>query len=638
MRRLGATVAAIGLLASTLPTATRVGAQTLDSFGVLGGSTVTNTGSTIINGNVGVSTGSAITGLGTTPSPGVVVGTLHSNDQVAIDAQTELVIRIGDLLALGPSQDLTGQDLGGLTLTPGVYNFDSSASLTGPLTLDAQGDPNAVFVFQIGSTLTTASASSVLLIGGAQGTNVSWVVGSSATLGTTSTFAGRILAVANITLTTGATIDCGSAWAQTEAVTLDSNIINAICAFSAFGGVLGPTATENQLAVAAAIDAFVEGGGDLPQAFQDLLDLIDGLSPEEQAAAFSQLSGEAATGVAPTGFQAMNSFLSLVLNSGPGSERTGPKIATVKALGYASTGSASPAGSAIASFGQSSDSTFLPGGWDMWAAAFGSESNTDGSSSAGSHDRSSSVLGIAGGFDFDITPDTRVGIAFGGGGTDFDLSDALGGGSSKMFQTAIYSRTNFDEAYLVAALAYGYHDISTDRTVTVLGEDRFSAAFSGHNVAGEIEGGYRLGWATPYGALRLQSFHTPSYSETTESGSPDFALDYDANTALTARTELGARFEHIVPLDNGVSWALRSRIAWAHDFWSGLDREATFQALEGSPSFTVSGAEPASDSLLLSAGTEIGFNNGVSLAGWFDSEFAVGSQTYSGNARVSYAW
>lgn len=337
----------------------------------------------------------------------------------------------------------------------------------------------------------------------------------------------------------------------------------------------------------------------------------------------------------------MNSFLSLVLNSGsgPGTERRGPGVVTVKALGYADKAPMSPASSAAISFGQNSDGgTNAPGGWEMWAAAFGGQTNADGDLSSGTHDRSSSVFGIAGGFDFDVTPDTRVGIAFGGGVTDFGLSDALGGGSSNMFQTAIYSRTNFDDAYFAAALAYGYHDVSTDRTVTLLGVDRFSAAFSAHNIAGEIEAGYRFDWVTPYAALRLQTYHTPDYSETTDSGSPDFALDYESNTAFNARTEVGARFEHMFELEEGASLALRSRIAWAHDFWSGLDREATFQALPGSSSFTVSGAEPPADSLLLSAGAEIALANGISLAGWIDTEFAKGSETYSGNARVSYTW
>jgi Ice-binding-like/PEP-CTERM motif len=194
---------------------------TADSFAVLGGSAVTNTGPTVIQGDLGVSPGSAITGF----PPGIVNGTTHSADAIAGQAHNDLItaynFAAGELLPT----DLTGQDLGGLTLTPGVYFFSSSAQLTGTLTLDGLGDPNAIFVFQIGSTLTTASSSSVGFINGGQGDNVFWQVGSSATLGTATEFAGNILALTSITLTTGTNIEDGRALAINGAVTLDTNNI-----------------------------------------------------------------------------------------------------------------------------------------------------------------------------------------------------------------------------------------------------------------------------------------------------------------------------------------------------------------------------------------------------------------------------
>ena len=131
---------------------------------------------------------------------------------------------------------MTGQDLGGKTLTAGVYCFSSSAQLTGVLTLDAQGSANAVFIFKIGSTLTTASGSSVVLINGGSLCNVFWQVGSSATLGTTTAFGGNILALTSITLTTGATV-IGRTLARNGAVTLDSNTVTAICTIGAVPGV-----------------------------------------------------------------------------------------------------------------------------------------------------------------------------------------------------------------------------------------------------------------------------------------------------------------------------------------------------------------------------------------------------------------
>ena len=189
---------------------------TAGDFAVLAGSTVTNTGSTVIDGgNVGVSPGSAITGF----PPGSVTApyTIHAADPAAAQAQTDLTTAYNQAAGLALTQDLTGQDLGGMTLTAGVYFFSSSAQLTGTLTLNAQGDPNAEFVFQIASTLTTASNSSVVTINngdGMAGCTVFWQVGSSATLDTGTAFEGHILALTSITMNTGATILDGSALAR----------------------------------------------------------------------------------------------------------------------------------------------------------------------------------------------------------------------------------------------------------------------------------------------------------------------------------------------------------------------------------------------------------------------------------------
>jgi hypothetical protein len=196
------------------------------SFAVLGGSTVTNTGPSVITGDLGVSPGSAVTGF----PPGVVVsGLIHAADALAGSAQGSVTTAYTNLAAQPCTQDLTGQDLGGKTLTAGVYCFSTSAQLTGTLTLNAQGNASAVFIFKIGSTLTTASGSSVVMINGGSPCNVFWQVGSSATLGTTTVFTGNILALTSITLTTGTTVT-GRALARNGAVTLDSNTVNATCA------------------------------------------------------------------------------------------------------------------------------------------------------------------------------------------------------------------------------------------------------------------------------------------------------------------------------------------------------------------------------------------------------------------------
>ena len=197
-----------------------VGLGTATSFAVLAGSTVTNTGPSTISGDLGVSPGSAVTGF----PPGTVTGgVIHASDAVAAQAQNDLTTAYNDAAGRGPSTNESG-DLTGQTLKAGVYKSSSSLGLTGTVTLDAQGDPSAVFIFQVASTLITGSGSNVSLINGAQPCNVFWQVGSSATLGTNTTFNGSILALTSISANTGATV-AGRLLARNGAVTLDTNTI-----------------------------------------------------------------------------------------------------------------------------------------------------------------------------------------------------------------------------------------------------------------------------------------------------------------------------------------------------------------------------------------------------------------------------
>ncbi|WP_445149607.1 ice-binding family protein [Baekduia sp. Peel2402] len=238
-------VAAAGLTCLAAPSvasASPVDLGTVKPFVALAGATVTNTGPSVLNGELGVTPGSALVGFGL---PAVVNGATHATDGVAAQAQSDLTTAY-DVAAgqpVAPADDLTGIDLGGLVLTAGAYRYTSSAQLTGALVLDAQGDPNAQFVFEIATSLTTASASSVLLVNGASPCNVYWQVGSSATLGSTTAFKGNLMALSSISLDANATV-IGRVLARNGQISLIDNVLDASgCGGSTTSGKTGTTGT-----------------------------------------------------------------------------------------------------------------------------------------------------------------------------------------------------------------------------------------------------------------------------------------------------------------------------------------------------------------------------------------------------------
>jgi Ice-binding-like len=242
---------AVGIAFAAVPVAaqaSKVNLGTVSPFVVLGGQAVTNTGPSVLNGELGVAPGTSLVGFGL---PAVVNGATHNNDAVANIAKNDLTtaynVAAGQPVA--PANDLSTTNLGNRTLTPGAYRYTSDAGLTGPLTLDAQGDPNAQFVFEIGSALTTAPGSSVVLVNGASPCNVYWQVGSSATLDTTTAFQGNLMALSSISLNNAATV-YGRLLARNGQISLINNVITAPNCGAGTSGSTGPSGglTAAQLA------------------------------------------------------------------------------------------------------------------------------------------------------------------------------------------------------------------------------------------------------------------------------------------------------------------------------------------------------------------------------------------------------
>ncbi|MBA3732970.1 DUF3494 domain-containing protein [Patescibacteria group bacterium] len=211
---------------------------TAENFAILAASTITNTGSSVVNGDVGLSPGNSITGF----PPGQINGTQHIADGAAAQAQADLTQAYNDAAGRTPVTTII-TELGGATLVPGVYtSADGTFSLTGTLTLNAQGDPNAVFIFKTASTLITAAGSSVVLSNSAQACNVFWQVGSSVTLGSNSTLQGNLLVLTSATLTTGSSV-MGRVLARNGAVTLDSSTVTKPTCITSPAPVVAVTAT-----------------------------------------------------------------------------------------------------------------------------------------------------------------------------------------------------------------------------------------------------------------------------------------------------------------------------------------------------------------------------------------------------------
>jgi uncharacterized protein with beta-barrel porin domain len=394
--------------------------------------------------------------------------------------------------------------------------------------------------------------------------------------------------------------------------------------------------TGNQANVADALNSFFNSGGALPPSFVSVFGLTGG----NLRTALSQLSGEAATGAQQGAFQLGGQFLGIMLDpfvDGRGAGGRGP------ALGFAPEQPALPDDIALA-YANVMKAPVIKAPefatrWSAWGGAYGGANRTNGEPTiVNSHDLSARAAGFAGGFDYRITPDSVAGFAVAGGGTNWSLAQGLGGGRSDAFQAGVYGATRSGPAYLAAALSYTEHWMSTDRLA--FAGDHLTASFNAQSFGGRVEGGYRFATpfsgVTPYAALQVQNFRTPSYSEVDLNGG-GFALGFNGRTATDTRTEFGARFDRVVATGRDAVFTLRSRLAWAHDWVSDPTLTALFQALPGA-SFVVNGAAPAKNSALASLGGELRLTSGVALLAKFDGEFAAHSSTYAATGTLRYTW
>jgi uncharacterized protein with beta-barrel porin domain len=275
----------------------------------------------------------------------------------------------------------------------------------------------------------------------------------------------------------------------------------------------------------------------------------------------------------------------------------------------------------------------------LWAAGFGGSQTTDGNATLGSNTATSRFYGTAVGADYRFSPYTIAGFSMAGGGTNFSAANN-GTGRSDLFQAGAFIRHTVGPAYISAALAYGWQDVTTNRTVAIAGFDQLQARFHANAYSGRVESGYRFVTPamgiTPYAAGQFTTFDLPAYAESVLPGANTFALAYGSRSMTDTRSELGVRTDKPFAMQDAIL-TLRGRVAWAHDYNQDRSLAATFQALPGA-SFVVNGAAQASDSALTTASAELKWMNGWSAAATFEGEFSDVTRSYAGKGVVRYAW
>jgi YVTN family beta-propeller protein/autotransporter-associated beta strand protein len=587
---------------------TKIGSGTLTLSGNsnYAGATTVNAGTLSVTGNISSSSGVTINSGGALAGTGTVPST---------------VINAGGTLMPGPPGNV------GTLNVAGNLSFASAAAA---YLISINGANNS-------STNVTGTAS----LGGA---NVTVSSSSSILIGQRYTILTANGGLGGTTL--NPVVNFGNYAAG--ALSYDPNSVFLTFSIKPITSFLPAGAPTNVFNVGTAIDSFTRAGGNLPPAFVNLFNL----SQQQLVSALIQLSGEGGNGATQqTALAASNQFIGTMLDPfvvGRGSDLDGRGVAAGyaeeenEALAYSrrQTGFARDAFAKIPLKAAPGARDLTDPRWSVWASGFGGSASVDGNAAAGSHSTSSSIYGTVVGADYRLDRETIFGVAMGGAGTSFNTKQGLGNGHSDLFQTGLYGRRNFGAGYVAGVLSYGWQDVTVDRTVTVAGSDQLRSRFHANTFAARAEAGYRFATSligvTPYGALQETIVHLPSYVEAAVFGSNQFALAFASHTSSNLRGELGVRGDRSFLVQDS-TLTLRSRVAWAHD--SNTDRviSPTFQSLPGA-SFTVNGAKPAADGALVSAGGEMKWRNGWSVAGLFEGEFSHTTESYAGKGTVKYAW
>ncbi|WP_176540206.1 autotransporter domain-containing protein [Bradyrhizobium septentrionale] len=622
------------------------GKEILTGVNTYTGSTTVNGGTLEVDGSIAssskvtVNSGGTLSGTGVVGAATVTVGNVTVGGTLTVSDSNPRVITVtggtdlvNNLVASSSAPLSGGVDpaataiMSGGTLAPG-----GAANPTGTLTVNGNlaFQSGAIYLVQVTPTLAASTnVSGTATLGGAA-VNAVFANGSYISKQYT------ILSAGSVSGTFGSLANSNLPANFSDTLSYDAThaYLNLTLNFVApsapnYGGGL----SMNQQNVANTLVNFFNTTGGIPTVFGTLA-----------PAGLTQASGELATGSQQTTFDAMNLFMGLLTD--PFMNRTGGLGSMPSATGYADEGdtsayAATRKADAFAMFTKAPSAPFVQR-WNVWAAGFGGSQSTSGNAVVGSNNTTSSVYGTAVGADYLFSPNTVAGFAIAGGGTNFSVANS-GGGRSDLFQAGVYVRHTEGPAYISAALAYGWQDITTNRTVTAGGIDQLRAEFDANAYSGRIEGGYRFvaPWVggvgiTPYAAGQFTTFDLPAYAERVISGLPSFALGYAGKSVTDTRSELGFRTDKSFPVQDGVL-TLRTRFGWAHDYDPNRAIAATFQALPGA-SFVVNGAAQASDSALTTASVEMKWRNGWSAAATFEGEFSDVTSSYAGKGVVRYQW